>query len=119
MYKESYLRFSSQEYDLDNFHESVHLTNHAVQKRYSNGKQRDERLPRENMVSHFLLVAIEQYCDTFMHLVAVGLSYFPGVFTTNWQSKHVVGANFSRNAKGINRHYVELTRYNGPKTKHI
>lgn len=48
MYKESYLRFSSQEYDLVNFHESVHLTNHAVQKRYVNGK-RDERLPRENM----------------------------------------------------------------------
>lgn len=48
MYKESYLRFSSQEYDLVNFHESIHLTNHAVQKRYENGK-RDERLPRENM----------------------------------------------------------------------
>lgn len=31
-----------------NFHESVHLTNHAVQKRYENGK-RDERLPPENM----------------------------------------------------------------------
>lgn len=30
MYKESYLRFSSQEYDLASFHESVHLTNHAV-----------------------------------------------------------------------------------------
>lgn len=48
MYKESYLRFSSQEYDLVNFHESVHLTNHAVQKRYVNGK-RDEKLPNENM----------------------------------------------------------------------
>lgn len=48
MYRESYLRFSSQEYDLVNFHESVHLTNHAIQKRYENGK-RDERLPRENM----------------------------------------------------------------------
>lgn len=30
MYKESYLRFSSQEYNLSNLHESVHLTNHAV-----------------------------------------------------------------------------------------
>lgn len=48
MYRESYLRFSSQEYDLVNFHESVHLTNHAIQKRYENGR-RDERLPRENM----------------------------------------------------------------------
>lgn len=48
MYNESYLRFSSQEFTLVDFHESVHLTNHAVQKRYKNG-QRDERLPRENM----------------------------------------------------------------------
>ncbi|CAD7080163.1 unnamed protein product [Hermetia illucens] len=48
MYKESYLRFSSQEYNLLNYHESVHLTNHAVQKKYRNGK-RDERLPTENM----------------------------------------------------------------------
>lgn len=48
MYKESYLRFSSQEFSLVNFHESVHLTNHAVQKRYKNGR-RDERLPKENM----------------------------------------------------------------------
>ncbi|XP_059617744.1 tubulin glycylase 3A-like [Phlebotomus argentipes] len=48
MYKESYLRFSSQEYNLLNYHESVHLTNHAIQKKYVNG-QRDERLPQENM----------------------------------------------------------------------
>uniref|UniRef100_A0A1B0GHY1 Putative tubulin glycylase 3a-like protein n=1 Tax=Lutzomyia longipalpis TaxID=7200 RepID=A0A1B0GHY1_LUTLO len=48
MYKESYLRFSSQEYNLLNYHESVHLTNHAIQKKYVNG-HRDERLPQENM----------------------------------------------------------------------
>lgn len=48
MYKESYLRFSSQEYNLKNHHESVHLTNHAVQKKYANCV-RDERLPQENM----------------------------------------------------------------------
>ncbi|XP_014102567.2 tubulin glycylase 3A [Bactrocera oleae] len=48
MYKESYLRFSSQEYSLSNHHESVHLTNHAIQKKYNNGK-RDKRLPVENM----------------------------------------------------------------------
>lgn len=48
MYKESYLRFSSQEYNLLNYHESVHLTNHAIQKKYVNG-QRDDRLPAENM----------------------------------------------------------------------
>ncbi|XP_055843478.1 tubulin glycylase 3A [Episyrphus balteatus] len=48
MYKESYVRFSSQEYSLSNHHESVHLTNHAIQKKYTNGK-RDKRLPTENM----------------------------------------------------------------------
>ncbi|XP_036321345.1 tubulin glycylase 3A [Rhagoletis pomonella] len=48
MYKDSYLRFSSQEYSLSNHHESVHLTNHAIQKKYNNGK-RDKRLPIENM----------------------------------------------------------------------
>ncbi|XP_055915336.1 tubulin glycylase 3A [Eupeodes corollae] len=48
MYKESYIRFSSQEYSLSNHHESVHLTNHAIQKKYTNGK-RDKRLPTENM----------------------------------------------------------------------
>lgn len=31
-----------------NYHESVHLTNHAVQKKYTNAP-RDERLPVENM----------------------------------------------------------------------
>lgn len=47
-YKDSYLRFSSQQYNLMNYHESVHLTNHAVQKKYTNAP-RDERLPVENM----------------------------------------------------------------------
>lgn len=48
MYKESYLRFSSQQFDLNSYHESIHLTNHAIQKKYSNCS-RDERLPQENM----------------------------------------------------------------------
>lgn len=51
-YKESYLRFSSQQFNLQNYHESVHLTNHAIQKKYSNG-MRDDRLPmvKTNWVS--------------------------------------------------------------------
>lgn len=49
MYRECYLRFSTQQFSLRNFHESVHLTNHAVQKRYKNNDQRDARLPADNM----------------------------------------------------------------------
>uniref|UniRef100_A0A1A9W5H6 Tubulin glycylase 3A n=1 Tax=Glossina brevipalpis TaxID=37001 RepID=A0A1A9W5H6_9MUSC len=49
MYKECYLRFSTQEYSLINHHESVHLTNYAIQKKYTNHNKRDKRLPNENM----------------------------------------------------------------------
>lgn len=48
-YKESYLRFSSQQFNLQNYHESVHLTNYAIQKKYTNQNIRDDRLPVENM----------------------------------------------------------------------
>lgn len=49
IYRESYLRFSSQIFSLDNFHESLHLTNHAVQCKYNNVTQRDKALPDDNM----------------------------------------------------------------------
>ncbi|XP_076269172.1 tubulin glycylase 3A-like isoform X2 [Rhynchophorus ferrugineus] len=49
MYRDSYLRFSSQLFSLENFHESLHLTNHAVQCKYTNGQQRDKALPDDNM----------------------------------------------------------------------
>ncbi|XP_018320480.1 tubulin glycylase 3A-like [Agrilus planipennis] len=49
MYRESYLRFSTQIFSLQNFHESLHLTNHAVQCKYKNVNQRDKALPDENM----------------------------------------------------------------------
>lgn len=49
MYKDPYLRFSSQEYSLYDLSESVHLTNHAIQKKYSNSKVRNEQLPQCNM----------------------------------------------------------------------
>lgn len=49
MYKECYLRFSSQNYNLENFHESLHLTNYAVQCKYTNMEQRDKSLPKDNM----------------------------------------------------------------------
>lgn len=49
LYRESYLRFSSQIFSLENFHESLHLTNHAVQCKYTNVNKRDKALPEENM----------------------------------------------------------------------
>ncbi|XP_028035824.1 tubulin glycylase 3A-like isoform X1 [Bombyx mandarina] len=49
VYKDSYLRFSSQIFSLSNYHESVHLTNNAVQTKYKNNEDRDKALPDENM----------------------------------------------------------------------
>ncbi|XP_028159213.1 tubulin glycylase 3A-like isoform X1 [Ostrinia furnacalis] len=49
IYKDSYLRFSSQIFSLSNYHESVHLTNNAVQTKYKNNGDRDKALPDENM----------------------------------------------------------------------
>lgn len=48
-YRDSYLRFSSQIFSLSNYHESVHLTNNAVQTKYKNNGDRDKALPDENM----------------------------------------------------------------------
>lgn len=50
MYKDCYIKFSSQEFTLHDFHESIHLTNHAIQQLYQNGV-RDSRLPSHNMWS--------------------------------------------------------------------
>ncbi|XP_017777507.1 PREDICTED: tubulin glycylase 3A-like [Nicrophorus vespilloides] len=48
IYKECYLRFSSQTYNLRKLHESIHLTNNSVQSKYHNGN-RDPGLPAHNM----------------------------------------------------------------------
>ncbi|CAG9854394.1 unnamed protein product, partial [Phyllotreta striolata] len=49
IYRDSYLRFSGQIFSLENFHESLHLTNHAVQCKYTPMEQRDKALPTDNM----------------------------------------------------------------------
>ncbi|XP_064605541.1 tubulin tyrosine ligase 3-like isoform X2 [Liolophura sinensis] len=51
-YQDCYLRFCSQEYTLDKFDESIHLSNNAIQKNYKNGP-RSTMLPQENMWSHY------------------------------------------------------------------
>lgn len=49
--RECYLRFSSQLFSLNDYHEAIHLTNNAIQKRYKNqnNQQRSKELPDENM----------------------------------------------------------------------
>ncbi|XP_049866852.1 tubulin glycylase 3A-like [Pectinophora gossypiella] len=49
MYKDCYLKFSSQKYSLESYHESIHLTNNAVQKKYKNCANRHPELPQNNM----------------------------------------------------------------------
>lgn len=49
MYKECYLKFSSQKYSLEEFHESIHFTNYAVQKKYQNSSKRHSEIPKYHM----------------------------------------------------------------------
>ncbi|KAM3962803.1 tubulin glycylase 3A [Aphomia sociella] len=49
MYTDCYLKFSSQKYSLKNYHESIHLTNNAVQRKYKNCNGRHPDLPQSNM----------------------------------------------------------------------
>lgn len=49
MYKECYLKFSSQKYSLGAFHESVHFTNYAVQKKYQNSYNQHSEIPKYHM----------------------------------------------------------------------
>lgn len=51
LYRDCYLRFSSQEYSIDDLREVVHLTNNSVQKKYKIKATRDPRLPKNNMWS--------------------------------------------------------------------
>lgn len=49
MYRDCYLRFSSRKFNLNDFHEAIHLTNNAIQYKYQVATERDKALPSDNM----------------------------------------------------------------------
>ncbi|XP_065084258.1 tubulin glycylase 3B-like [Ochlerotatus camptorhynchus] len=52
MYRDCYLRFSSREFNLEDFNESIHLTNYSIQKNYAGtGRKPGTILPACNMWS--------------------------------------------------------------------
>lgn len=71
MYKDMYVKFSSQEFDLKRLHESVHVTNFAVQSKYKNA-ERSDLLPPHNMWSleelknYFKLIKKDNIWDEFI-----------------------------------------------------
>ncbi|XP_046402221.1 uncharacterized protein LOC124168144 isoform X2 [Ischnura elegans] len=76
MYKESYLRFSSQVFSLNKLHESIHLCNNAIQCRYTNGNDRDPALPEENMWDCF---TFQTYLRTIGHPNVWNECIYPGM----------------------------------------
>jgi tubulin monoglycylase TTLL3/8 len=76
MYKNSYLRFSSQEFSLEKLSESIHLTNHAVQKKYTNDGERDLRLPTQNM---WTLLEFQKYLSTIEKAGVWDEKIYPGM----------------------------------------
>jgi tubulin monoglycylase TTLL3/8 len=65
MYKDSYLRFCTQKFDLDTTQQSVHLSNYSIQKNYKNDTERSSELPKENMWTNdeFIDKYLEPYLD--------------------------------------------------------
>ncbi|XP_014598240.1 PREDICTED: tubulin glycylase 3A-like isoform X1 [Polistes canadensis] len=76
MFKESYLRFCSQKFCLTDFHESIHLCNHAVQCKYKNCVDRDPALPVDNMWD---ATTFKEYLKSLGHGNAWDEQIYPGM----------------------------------------
>lgn len=76
MYMDCYLKFSSQNYNLRNYHESIHLTNNAVQKKYINCLDRHKDLPKNNMWS---LEEYKKYLNTIDRNTVWDEVIYPGM----------------------------------------
>lgn len=76
MYTDCYLKFSSQNYNLRNYHESIHLTNNAVQKKYINCLDRHKDLPKNNMWS---LEEYKKYLNTIDRNTVWDEVIYPGM----------------------------------------
>ncbi|EDV19282.1 uncharacterized protein TRIADDRAFT_33802, partial [Trichoplax adhaerens] len=75
IYKDSYLRFCTQQYTLNNLEEKIHLSNNAIQKKYSNG-ERSKYLPAENMWSSNKFkqyLRQHSHCNTWEEIIYPGM----------------------------------------------
>ncbi|XP_037934261.1 tubulin glycylase 3B-like [Teleopsis dalmanni] len=64
LYKDFYLKFSSQQFSLSDLRESIHLTNHTVQRKYKNDINRDRRLPPCNMWNSIKFLSYLRYVNS-------------------------------------------------------
>lgn len=75
-YADSYLRICSQPYDSENMHESIHLSNVAVQQFYENSRDRSTDLPENNFMSS---TSFKEYLTYIGHTEAWNGVIFPGM----------------------------------------
>ncbi|KAF7992932.1 hypothetical protein HCN44_005713 [Aphidius gifuensis] len=76
MYRESYLRFCTQNFQLADLHESIHLCNNAIQCKYKNSTDRHPALPIDNMWDS---TTFKQFLDTQGHTNVWDELIYPGM----------------------------------------
>ena len=76
MYKRSYARFSTVPFTLDNLSGQVHLTNNAIQRKFSLSEDCHEDLPYEKM---WYCEELEEYLATIGHKDAYQQKIYPAM----------------------------------------